>query len=119
MTALAATNTTITIVLSLVTSARDGQVTLRISARTSLKYLVMRLFASAGAIGRSDFVCLTFQDTVSSGWFLPADRIPATRCLEEIMQQARQDLNPQPAVLETAALPLELLAYDSDLWQLC
>ena len=24
--------------------------------------------------------------------------------------QARQDLNPQPAVLETAALPVELLA---------
>jgi hypothetical protein len=26
-------------------------------------------------------------------------------------RQARQDLNPQPAVLETAALPVELLAY--------
>ena len=26
-------------------------------------------------------------------------------------QQARQDLNPRPAVLETAALPVELLAY--------
>ena len=27
------------------------------------------------------------------------------------MEQARQGLNPQPAVLETAALPIELLAY--------
>ena len=28
------------------------------------------------------------------------------------MGQARQELNPQPAVLETAALPIELLAYN-------
>ena len=28
-------------------------------------------------------------------------------------EQARQDLNPQPAVLETAALPIELLAFNS------
>ncbi len=31
---------------------------------------------------------------------------------EQIVKwQARRDLNPQPAVLETAALPIELLAY--------
>jgi hypothetical protein len=30
-----------------------------------------------------------------------------------LSRQARQDLNPQPAVLETAALPVELLAYDA------
>jgi hypothetical protein len=32
------------------------------------------------------------------------------RVLVVIFWQARQDLNPQPAVLETAALPIELLA---------
>ena len=32
----------------------------------------------------------------------------------EYRWQARQDLNPQPAVLETAALPIELRAYVSD-----
>ena len=34
------------------------------------------------------------------------------RVLVVIFWQARQDLNPQPAVLETAALPIELLAYN-------
>jgi hypothetical protein len=31
-----------------------------------------------------------------------------------LSRQARQDLNPQPAVLETAALPIELLAYNTE-----
>src|SRR5713101_1157600 len=33
--------------------------------------------------------------------------------------QARRDSNPQHAVLETAALPLELLAYLLSLWSVC
>ena len=37
---------------------------------------------------------LTFQDTA----------LNIEQCLED-QRQARQDLNPQPAVLETAALP--------------
>ena len=33
--------------------------------------------------------------------------------------QARRASNPQPAVLETAALPIELLALFANLYQLC
>jgi hypothetical protein len=40
----------------------------------------------------------------------PAFRIPRLK-----KWQARRDSNPQPAVLETAALPIELLAYNKNL----
>ena len=49
------------------------------------------------------FRALTVQDTA-------LDNKETVSCAE---RQARQDLNPQPAVLETAALPIELLAYGS------
>ena len=37
-------------------------------------------------------------------------RLRGRRCLRA--EQARQELNPQPPVLETGALPIELLAYE-------
>ena len=40
-----------------------------------------------------------------------ADLAIVTRHQSSEKWHARRDLNPQPAVLETAALPIELLAY--------
>ena len=41
-------------------------------------------------------------------------RVDPVRCPFQYERQARQELNPQPTVLETAALPVELLACDHD-----
>ena len=39
-------------------------------------------------------------------------RLKRRPCRRRCHLQARQDLNPQPLVLETSALPIELLAYN-------
>ncbi len=43
-------------------------------------------------------------------YFLSSERDHRALRTGGLLRQARQDLNPQPAVLETAALPIELLA---------
>src|SRR5690349_19245805 len=80
-------------------SGQVGQDTLRNSPAVSRKNNWIGL----------DFLLLSLSATMSSFVLLTAKTPPyiQRRC----HLQARQDLNPQPLVLETSALPIELLAY--------
>ncbi len=57
-----------------------------------------------GFIVFSGHVILLHFDNDYAAWFLPMGKAA-------LLLQARQDLNPQPLVLETRALPIEPLAY--------
>jgi hypothetical protein len=57
-----------------------------------------------------DFLLLSFSATMSSFALLTAKTPPYIQRRFSHLQ-ARQDLNPQPLVLETSALPIELLAF--------
>src|ERR1043166_9863484 len=59
-------------------------------------------------VGHADFLSSTTTSlknsrTLNTGF--------AIVCISDLRWHARRDLNPQPTVLETAALPIELLAY--------
>jgi hypothetical protein len=98
------TNTTITMTVKLRASGQVGQDTLRNSPVVSRKkrwILFSCLDFSSLPATASSF----FSDGDNAASQLPK-RVGRRCCL-----QARQDLNPQPLVLETRALPIELLAY--------
>src|SRR5512136_2757245 len=100
-----------TTIVVLVTSLRDGQVTFFSSALTSLRKLPKRLYQRI----------LSFMAFSLSGVRGRAQALG--RPLNEAKWQVRQGSNPQPAVLETAALPIELLTcrprYLTSLWGVC
>ena len=85
-------------------SGQVGQETFRNSPVVSRKYCCI-------AFG---FLLLSFSAKLNSFLFLTAKTPPWFSGVAFILSclQARQDLNPQPFVLETNALPIELLAYN-------
>lgn len=83
------------------TSGQVGQDTLRSSPAVSLKNAVK-------AFGLLTFAFLSAKVLLLR--FLRLKRRPSHSGVV-FFRQARQDLNPQPLVLETSALPIELLAF--------
>src|ERR1041384_8263836 len=62
-------------------------------------------------VGHADFLSSTTTSlknsrTLNTGF--------AIVCISDLRWHARRDLNPQPTVLETVALPIELLAYPTE-----
>jgi hypothetical protein len=97
------TKTMITTTVKLRASGQLGQETLRSSPIVSRKkrlILLSRLLFSALPATSNSFL----SDADNAAWWT-AQNGRAALCL-----QARQELNPQPLVLETSALPIELLA---------
>src|SRR5262249_19602178 len=85
------------------TSFCDGHVTRFSSLRTSLRNRRIRSM-------RPPVASRTVSSVVVSAMALSASdfRLPTSDCET---WQARRESNPQPPVLETGALPIELLAY--------
>src|SRR4051794_4538748 len=116
---------TSTMMLELMISARVGHATLRISERTSLRYWrgPVRSVAVCCAGLRRDFVpvdlvpsrpCAGARDPEGSIPWRAIRRLVCRftgtpRASERELEQGRRDSNPQPPVLETGALPVELL----------
>ena len=92
------------------TSRRDGHVTRRISLRTSVKNV--RLLSHQPRMPPS--VVLTGAGLTCSRVLIrchPERRRPSRPAFAA--WQVRRDSNPQPPVLETGALPIELLTYST------
>src|SRR5512134_3601314 len=90
------------------TSFRDGHVTRRISLRTSVKKLRLLRHQPTGPPSAPPQAGAL---TGSSLLLIAASQLPSpnfTSCTRPLWQ-VRRDSNPQPSVLETDALPIELL----------
>src|SRR5690606_20190351 len=107
------TDTMITTMVVAQTSRRVGQVTRPSSARTSVRNRRARPNRPLTCSGDSFKVS---NITGSSGERRPRPHVPGASSRERRTTrapefwQARRDSNPQPSVLETDALPIELLA---------
>ncbi len=99
------TNTMITTTVRLRASSQVGQDTLRnspsrLAEETLDPILAFTFFSFTSHVE----LLLTDGDNAAS--------LTARKGRAALYLQARQELNPQPLVLETSALPIELLAYD-------
>src|SRR5512133_1036469 len=99
------TRVTTTMRLELSTSLRDGHTTRRNSVRTLLKYLPKRAKMFGLAAPLLTFAICSHLLRPDCGAAIWCHGVPWPNCL----WQGRRDSNPQHPVLETGALPLELL----------
>src|SRR5262245_31662663 len=108
------------------TSFCDGHVTRFSSLRTSLRNKRMRsMRPPVASLTVSSVVVSAMVDLLHYVLTAPASTRPPPRCAASFSGQpsregwqARRESNPQPPVLETGALPIELLAYHIADWGL-
>src|SRR5215204_5991658 len=106
MDAIATITNTITVVMAV--SRRDGQVTFSVSSRTSWKNLNGLLFAITCSVALlSPFRGAVYRKGGRIGG-RTALTLPRLAAEPDHPWQEWRDSNPQPPVLETGALPIEL-----------
>jgi hypothetical protein len=106
--------TAMTMIVNRCESSRVGQVTLRISPRVSRRYLTNALGCFSffsGAAFLTEPLRFSILSSSANFYFTSKGKVrPLRRTFIKIIQGV-QDLNPQPTVLETVALPIELTPY--------
>src|SRR5215510_9938670 len=103
-----------TTIVEFVTSFLVGQATFFSSARTSERYWRGPVFSFVGCC------CGWARRSGARGLSAPCFAMRRFVCrftaLLSRVEQGRRDSNPQPPVLETGALPIELLPFETGLW---